>query len=148
MRVFIRPPVHDNLSTLAATVTFLQFAGNRITELGASFNNSHNELRDNKHHDDDHQLHQDELKAMIDAIAAASQREAEAHEMAILLARENEELRSKLALLVDENNRLILLSESALPHKLALEQEQEQHKKEDVEKEEKLKEADDLRARL
>ena len=38
MRVFIRPPVHDNLSTLAATVTFLQFAGNRITELGASFN--------------------------------------------------------------------------------------------------------------
>ena len=117
----------------------------QLAEAARRERDSHDELRDNKHQDDDHQLHQDELKAMVDAIAAASQREAEAHEMAILLARENEELRSKLALLVDENNRLIL-SESALPHKLALEQ--EQHKKEDVEKEEKLKEADDLRARL
>ena len=38
MRVFIRPPVHDNWPTLVATVTFLQFSGNRFTELGASFN--------------------------------------------------------------------------------------------------------------
>ncbi|KAK1271617.1 Kinesin-like protein KIN12B [Acorus gramineus] len=36
-----------------------------------------------------------ELKTMVEAIAAASEREAEAHEIAIILAKENDELRSK-----------------------------------------------------
>ena len=43
MHIFIRPPVHNNWSTLAVTVTFLQFSGNRFTELGASFNNGEKE---------------------------------------------------------------------------------------------------------
>lgn len=52
-----------------------------------------------------------ELKAMVDAIAVASQREAEAHETAIILAKENEELRLKLKVLIEDNNKLIELYE-------------------------------------
>ncbi|XP_073143760.1 kinesin-like protein KIN-12E [Henckelia pumila] len=52
-----------------------------------------------------------ELKTMVDAIAAASQREAEAHEMAIFLSKENDELRMKLKVLIDDNNKLIDLYE-------------------------------------
>ncbi len=37
-----------------------------------------------------------EMKTMVDAIAAASQREAEARETAIMLSKENEDLRMKL----------------------------------------------------
>lgn len=55
-----------------------------------------------------------ELKAMVDAIAAASQREAEAHEMAITLAKENDELRAKIKVLVEDNNKLIELYERAV----------------------------------
>jgi len=55
-----------------------------------------------------------ELKAMVDAIAAASQREAEAHEMAITLAKENDELRAKIKVLIDDNNKLIDLYERAV----------------------------------
>ncbi|XP_074585847.1 kinesin-like protein KIN-12G [Curcuma longa] len=55
-----------------------------------------------------------ELKTMVDAIAVASQREVEAHESAIALARENEELRLKLTVLIDDNNKLIELYESAI----------------------------------
>lgn len=51
---------------------------------------------------------------MVDAIAVASQREVEAHESAIALARENEELRLKLNVLIDDNNKLIELYESAI----------------------------------
>ncbi|CAM8918340.1 unnamed protein product [Rhodiola kirilowii] len=54
-----------------------------------------------------------ELKTMVDAIAAASQREAEAHETAIFLSRENDELRMKLKTLVEDNNKLIELYERA-----------------------------------
>ncbi|XP_020681409.1 kinesin-like protein KIN-12G [Dendrobium catenatum] len=54
-----------------------------------------------------------ELKTMVDAIAAASQREAEAHETAITLARENDELHMKLKALIEDNNKLIELYESA-----------------------------------
>ncbi|KAH7653207.1 Plus-end-directed kinesin ATPase protein [Dioscorea alata] len=53
-----------------------------------------------------------ELKTMVDAIAMASQREAEAHETAIILAKENEELRMKLKDLIEDNNKLIELYES------------------------------------
>lgn len=56
---------------------------------------------------------QTELKAMVDAIAAASQREAEAHETAIVLSKENDELRMKLKVLLDDNNKLIELYERA-----------------------------------
>ncbi|XP_073040513.1 kinesin-like protein KIN-12E isoform X1 [Primulina eburnea] len=52
-----------------------------------------------------------ELKTMVDAIASASQREAEAHEMAIFLSKENDELRMKLKVLIDDNNKLIDLYE-------------------------------------
>lgn len=52
-----------------------------------------------------------ELKAMVDAIAVASQREAEAHETAIILAKENTELRLKLKALIEDNNKLIELYE-------------------------------------
>ncbi|KAH8497878.1 hypothetical protein H0E87_016963 [Populus deltoides] len=68
-----------------------------------------------------------ELKTMVDAIAAASQREAEAHEKAITLYTENnelqlkletfivanEELQSKLKALIEEKNSLIEMYERA-----------------------------------
>ncbi|KAJ6897147.1 kinesin-like protein KIN-12E isoform X1 [Populus alba x Populus x berolinensis] len=68
-----------------------------------------------------------ELKTMVDAIAAASQREAEAHEKAIILYTENnelqlkletfivanEELKSKLKALIEEKNSLIEMYERA-----------------------------------
>ncbi|KAG9445225.1 hypothetical protein H6P81_016565 [Aristolochia fimbriata] len=57
---------------------------------------------------------QTELQIMVNAIAAASQREAEAHETAIVLAKENEELRTKLKILIDDNNKLIELYEGAV----------------------------------
>ncbi|KAI3461227.1 hypothetical protein Pfo_017890 [Paulownia fortunei] len=60
------------------------------------------------------QTDQTELKTMVDAIAAASQREAEAHEMAIFLSKENDELRMKLKVLIEDNNKLIDLYESAV----------------------------------
>ena len=56
---------------------------------------------------------QQELKAMVDAIAAASQREAEAHETAIVLSKENDELRAKLKALIEDNSKLIELYEQA-----------------------------------
>lgn len=54
-----------------------------------------------------------ELKAMVDAIAAASEREAEAHETAIILAKENDELKMKLKILIEDNSKLIELYEQA-----------------------------------
>ncbi|XP_047323836.1 kinesin-like protein KIN-12E [Impatiens glandulifera] len=54
-----------------------------------------------------------ELQTMVSAIAAASQREAEAHETAIVLSKENEELRMKLKVLLEDNNKLIDLYERA-----------------------------------
>ncbi|TYK28513.1 phragmoplast orienting kinesin 2 [Cucumis melo var. makuwa] len=54
-----------------------------------------------------------ELKTMVDAIAAASQREANAHETAIALSKENDELRMKLRVLIEDNNKLIELYETA-----------------------------------
>ncbi|XP_062082504.1 kinesin-like protein KIN-12E [Humulus lupulus] len=54
-----------------------------------------------------------ELKTMVDAIAAASQKEAEAHETAIVMSKENEELRMKLKFLLEDNNKLIELYEKA-----------------------------------
>ncbi|CDP15586.1 unnamed protein product [Coffea canephora] len=55
-----------------------------------------------------------ELKTMVDAIAAASQREAESHEMAIFLSKENDELKMKLKVLIEDNNKLIELYEAAV----------------------------------
>ncbi|KAJ9698949.1 hypothetical protein PVL29_007831 [Vitis rotundifolia] len=55
-----------------------------------------------------------ELKTMVDAIAAASQREAEAHETAFMLSKENDELRMKLKVLIEDNNKLIELYERAV----------------------------------
>ncbi|XP_058190636.1 kinesin-like protein KIN-12E [Rhododendron vialii] len=55
-----------------------------------------------------------ELQTMVDAISGASQREAEAHETAIILAKENEELRMKLKVLIEDNNKLIELYEHAV----------------------------------
>ncbi|XP_047085992.1 kinesin-like protein KIN-12G [Lolium rigidum] len=57
---------------------------------------------------------QTELKTLVDAIATASQREAEAHETAIGLAKENEELRTELKVLIDDNKRLVELYEQAI----------------------------------
>ncbi|OAY52171.1 kinesin-like protein KIN-12E [Manihot esculenta] len=47
-----------------------------------------------------------ELKTMVDAIAAASQREAEAHEKAIILSKENDELHLKLEACIESNDEL------------------------------------------
>ncbi|KAJ9189117.1 hypothetical protein P3X46_000448 [Hevea brasiliensis] len=47
-----------------------------------------------------------ELKTMVDAIAAASQREAEAHEKAIILSKENDELQLKLEACIEANDEL------------------------------------------
>ncbi|OMO68507.1 hypothetical protein CCACVL1_19930 [Corchorus capsularis] len=52
-----------------------------------------------------------ELKTMVDAIAAASQREAEALEKAFKLSQENDELRSKLKGYVEDNKQLLELYE-------------------------------------
>ncbi|KAK6141903.1 hypothetical protein DH2020_024352 [Rehmannia glutinosa] len=60
------------------------------------------------------QSDQTEIKTMVDAIAAASHREAKAHETAILLSKENDELRMKLKVLVEDNNKLIDLYETAI----------------------------------
>lgn len=57
---------------------------------------------------------QTELKTLVDAIATASQREAAAHETAIGLAKENEELRAQLEVLVEDNKRLVELYEHAI----------------------------------
>ncbi|KAL5574549.1 hypothetical protein UlMin_016248 [Ulmus minor] len=54
-----------------------------------------------------------ELKTMVDAIAAASQREAEAHETAITLSKEKDELRLRIKVLLEDNNKLIELYERA-----------------------------------
>ncbi|GAV86218.1 Kinesin domain-containing protein/Kinesin-relat_1 domain-containing protein [Cephalotus follicularis] len=54
-----------------------------------------------------------ELKTMVDAIAAASEREAEAHEIAIRLSEDNDKLRLKLNDLLQDNERLIDLYEKA-----------------------------------
>ncbi|XP_030458667.1 kinesin-like protein KIN-12E [Syzygium oleosum] len=54
-----------------------------------------------------------ELKTMVDAIAAASQREAKAHGSAMILSKENDELRMKLKVLIEDNNKLIELYEKA-----------------------------------
>lgn len=43
---------------------------------------------------------------MVDAIAAASQREAEAHEKAIILSKENDELHLKLEACIESNDEL------------------------------------------
>eukprot|EP00258_Populus_trichocarpa_P038701 XP_024454720.1 kinesin-like protein KIN-12E [Populus trichocarpa] len=47
-----------------------------------------------------------ELKTMVDAIAAASQQEAEAHEKAITLSTENNELQLKLETFIEANKEL------------------------------------------
>ncbi|CAN4120124.1 unnamed protein product [Withania somnifera] len=60
---------------------------------------------------------QTELTTIVDAIAAASQREAEAHETAISLSKENDELRMKLKVLIEDNNKLIELYELAVAEK-------------------------------
>ncbi|XP_010503069.1 PREDICTED: kinesin-like protein KIN-12E [Camelina sativa] len=52
-----------------------------------------------------------EVKTMVQAIACASQREAEAHETAIKLAKENDDLRQKIKVLIEDNNKLIELYE-------------------------------------
>ncbi|CAM0876271.1 unnamed protein product [Alopecurus aequalis] len=57
---------------------------------------------------------QTELKTLVDAIATASQREAEAHETAIGLTKENEELRTELKVLIEDNKRLVELYEHAI----------------------------------
>ncbi|KAM3278130.1 hypothetical protein ACQJBY_045785 [Aegilops geniculata] len=57
---------------------------------------------------------QTELKTLVDAIATASQREAEAHETAIGLAKENEKLRTDLTTLIEDNKRLVDLYEQAI----------------------------------
>uniref|UniRef100_A0ACD5WAD4 Uncharacterized protein n=1 Tax=Avena sativa TaxID=4498 RepID=A0ACD5WAD4_AVESA len=57
---------------------------------------------------------QTELKTLVDAIATASQREAEAHETAIGLEKENEELRTELKVLIEDNKRLVELYEHAI----------------------------------
>lgn len=54
-----------------------------------------------------------ELKTMVDAIDAASQREASAHETAVKLSKDNDELRMKLRILIEDNNKLIELYEMA-----------------------------------
>ncbi|AQK61437.1 kinesin-like protein KIN-12G [Zea mays] len=54
-----------------------------------------------------------EFKTLVDAIASASQREAEAHETVIGLAKDNEELRMQLKVLIEDNKRLIELYQHA-----------------------------------
>jgi kinesin family member 15 len=55
-----------------------------------------------------------ELKTLVDAIASASQRETKAHETAIGLAKENDELRMQLKVLIEDNKRLVELYEHTI----------------------------------
>ncbi|GAB2234913.1 hypothetical protein Drorol1_Dr00004184 [Drosera rotundifolia] len=57
--------------------------------------------------------HQMELKTMVDAIAAANEREVEAREIAVNLSKENDDLRLKLKVLIEFNNKLFELYEQA-----------------------------------
>ncbi|XP_010535741.1 PREDICTED: kinesin-like protein KIN-12E [Tarenaya hassleriana] len=52
-----------------------------------------------------------EVKTMVEAIACASHREAEIREKAIKLSKENDELRRKIKVLIEDNNKLIELYE-------------------------------------
>lgn len=52
-----------------------------------------------------------EVETMVQAIACASQREAVAHETAVKLSKENEELCQKIKVLIEDNNKLIELYE-------------------------------------
>ncbi|KAI4385416.1 hypothetical protein MLD38_003444 [Melastoma candidum] len=58
-----------------------------------------------------------ELKTMVDAIAAVSQREAEAHERAVVLSKENDVLRLKIKELIEDNNKLLELYDQATAEK-------------------------------
>lgn len=55
-----------------------------------------------------------ELKDLVEAISAASQREAEAQGTAIFLAREVDDLRKKIKESVEDNGRLIVMYEKAM----------------------------------
>jgi kinesin family member 15 len=55
-----------------------------------------------------------ELKTLVDAIASSSQRETKAHETAIGLAKENDELRMQLKVLIEDNKRLVELYEHTI----------------------------------
>ncbi|XP_051113609.1 kinesin-like protein KIN-12E isoform X2 [Andrographis paniculata] len=57
---------------------------------------------------------QTEIKTMVDAIAAVSEREAEAHERVVSMSKETDELRSKLKVSIEEKNKLIDLYERAV----------------------------------
>ncbi|KAG0547577.1 hypothetical protein BDA96_01G092400 [Sorghum bicolor] len=89
-------------------------------ELTKKHNNTDKEFKAAQHQEqgeaDLHNLSdaQMELKTLVDAIASASQREAEAHETAIGLAKENEELRMQLKVLIENNKRLVELYEHAV----------------------------------
>ncbi|KAJ9178647.1 hypothetical protein P3X46_010515 [Hevea brasiliensis] len=61
-----------------------------------------------------------ELKTMVDAIAAVSQREAEAHEKAITLSKENDELQLKLEACVEANNELQIKFKALIEEKNSL----------------------------
>lgn len=64
-----------------------------------------------------------ELKTMVDAIAAASQKEAEAHQTAIVLSTTNDELMLKLGALNEEKSRLNKLNDDLqLKHKVLIEE--------------------------
>ncbi|CAH8306519.1 unnamed protein product [Eruca vesicaria subsp. sativa] len=52
-----------------------------------------------------------EVETMVQAIACASQREAVAHETAVNLSKENDELCQKVKVLIEDNNKLIELYE-------------------------------------
>eukprot|EP01018_Ginkgo_biloba_P023736 Gb_23969 [translate_table: standard] len=65
-------------------------------------------------------LAQRELKDLVEAISAASQREAEAQGAAISLAREVEDLRKKLKESVEDNRRLIDMYEKAMQERDAI----------------------------
>ena len=72
-----------------------------------------------------------ELKTMVDAIAVASHREAEAHETAFILSKENDELRMKLKVLIEDNNKLIELYERAVAETTHKDSEEAENAKED-----------------
>ncbi|CAE6075023.1 unnamed protein product [Arabidopsis arenosa] len=109
---FLRMQAIQNRAEMESLQKSLSFSLDEKERLQKLVNNLSNELegriRSSGIVGDDDQM---EVKTMVQAIACASQREAEAHETAIKLSKENDDLRQKIKVLIEDNNKLIELYE-------------------------------------
>ncbi|CAD5324811.1 unnamed protein product [Arabidopsis thaliana] len=109
---FLRMQAIQNRAEMESLQKSLSFSLDEKERLQKLVDNLSNELegriRSSGMVGDDDQM---EVKTMVQAIACVSQREAEAHETAIKLSKENDDLRQKIKVLIEDNNKLIELYE-------------------------------------